>query len=83
MSMATLRLKRKTIEFDELSGHLDQRSRLYERNLRIKNMLRMQELMDEASFRRWKKLRFGGENPPADFDDLSQPMDMDKESDRP
>ncbi len=73
--MATLRLKRKTIDFEDLNDHLDQRSRLYERNLCIKNMLRMQELMDEESFRRWEKLRFGGENPPADFEDLSQPMD--------
>ncbi len=75
--MATLRLKRKTIDFEDLNGHLDQRSRLYERNLLIKNMLRMQELMDEESFRRWKKLRFGGENPPADYEDWSHPMDKD------
>lgn len=75
--MATLRLKRKTIDFEDLNGHLDQRSRLYERNLRIKNMLRMQELMDEESFRRWRKLRFAGETPPADYEGLNHPIDKD------
>ena len=64
--MPDLKLKRDTVNYDGLNEHLDQKSRLYERNLQIKNMLRMQELLNEESFRKWKKLRFGGESPPAD-----------------
>jgi len=66
--MPVLRLKRNTVDCNGLNEHLDQRSRLFERNLYIKNMLRMQELLDEESFRKWKKLRFGGEPPPADLE---------------
>lgn len=65
--MTDLRLKRETMEYDGLNEHLDQRSQLYERNLLIKNMLRMQELLNEDSFRKWKKLRFSGGEPPADL----------------
>jgi len=65
--MSNLRLKRETVDYDGLNEHLDQRSQLYERNLLIKNMLRMQELLDEEPFRKWKKLRFSGGEPPADL----------------
>ena len=61
--MAELRLKRKKVDYSDLSEHLDQRSKLYERNLHIKNSLRMQELLNAESFRKWKKLRCGGQNP--------------------
>ncbi|MDH5764197.1 MAG: hypothetical protein OEZ51_14595 [Nitrospinota bacterium] len=64
--MPDLRLKPEKVDYGDLSEHLDQQSRLYERNLHIKNSLRMQELLNEESFRKWKKLRFGGQNPPAD-----------------
>lgn len=64
--MADLKLKREKEDYSDLNEHLDQRSKLYERNLRIKNSLRMQELLNEESFRKWKKLRFSGQNPPAD-----------------
>ena len=66
--MADLRLKEEKTDYNGLSEHLDQRSKLYERNLRIKNSLRMQELLNEESFRKWKKLRFDGQNPPADLE---------------
>ncbi len=66
--MAHLRLKDETMDYSGLSEHLDQRSKLYVRNLRIKNSLRMQELLNEESFRKWKKLRFEGQNPPADLE---------------
>ena len=66
--MAHLRLKEERMDYSDLSEHLDQRSKLYERNLRIKNSLRMQELLNEESFRKWKKLRFEGQNPPADLE---------------
>jgi len=61
--MAELRLKREKVYYSDLSEHLDQRSKLYERNLHIKNSLRMQELLNAESFRKWKKLRCGGQNP--------------------
>lgn len=64
--MANLRLKDQKIDYSGLSDHLDQQSKLYQRNLYIKNSLRMQELLNEESFRKWKKLRSGGHNPPAD-----------------
>ncbi len=70
--MPDLRLKRYTVDYNGLNEPLDQRSRLFERNLYIKNMLRMQELLDEESFRKWKKLRFGGEHPPADLEPTDQ-----------
>ena len=70
--MAHLRLKDEKINYDGLSEHLDQRSKLYERNLRIKNSLRMQELLSEESFRKWKKLRFEGQHPPADLEPSDQ-----------
>ena len=66
--MADLRLKEDKVDYSDLSEHLDQRSKLYERNLRIKNSLRMQELLNEESFRKWKKLRYEGKNPPADLE---------------
>jgi len=66
--MAHLRLKDERMDYSGLNEHLDQRSKLYERNLRIKNSLRMQELLNEESFRKWKKLRFEGQNPPADLE---------------
>jgi hypothetical protein len=47
--MAELRLKREKVDY---SG-----------NLHIKNSLRMQELLNAESFRKWKKLRCGGQNP--------------------
>ena len=65
--MAELRLRREKIDYGDLNGHLDQKSRIYERNLHIKNLLRMQELLDEESFRKWKKLRFSDGHPPADI----------------
>ena len=61
--MAELWLKREKVDYSDLSEHLDQRSKLYERNLHIKNSLRMQELLNAESFRKWKKLRCGGQNP--------------------
>ena len=70
--MAHLRLKDEKENYSGLSEHLDQRSKLYERNLRIKNSLRMQELLNEESFRKWKKLRFEGQNPPADLEPSDQ-----------
>ena len=70
--MAHPRLKDENVDFSGLSEHLDQRSKLYERNLRIKNSLRMQELLNEESFRKWKKLRFEGQNPPADLEPSDQ-----------
>ena len=70
--MDHLRLKDEKVDYDALSEHLDQRSKLYERNLRIKNSLRMQELLNEESFRKWKKLRFEGQNPPADLEPSDQ-----------
>ena len=56
--MAHLRLKEEKMDYSSLSEHLDQRSKLYERNLRIKNSLRMQELLDEQSFRKVEKTTF-------------------------
>ncbi len=70
--MADLRLKRETADYGDMSEHLDQQSKLYERNLHIKNSLRMQELLNVESFRKWKKLRFGGQNPPADLEPSDQ-----------
>ena len=61
--MAELRLKREKVDYNGMSEHLDQQSKLYERNLHIKNSLRMQELLNAESFRKWKKLRCGGQNP--------------------
>ncbi len=61
--MPDLRLKREKVDYSDLSEHLDQRSKLYEQNLHIKNSLRMQELLNAESFRKWKKLRCGGQNP--------------------
>ena len=61
--MAELWLKREKVDYSDLSEHMDQRSKLYERNLHIKNSLRMQELLNAESFRKWKKLRCGGQNP--------------------
>jgi hypothetical protein len=72
-SMAHLRLKEEKVDYNGLSEHLDQRSKLYERNLHIKNSLRMQELLNEESFRKWKKLRFEGHNPPADLEPSDHP----------
>jgi len=66
--MTNIKLKREQPDYGDLNEHLDQRSKLYERNLRIKNSLRMQELLNEESFRKWKKLRYGGQNPPADIE---------------
>jgi hypothetical protein len=66
--MTELRLKQEKMDYNGLNEHLDQRSKLYERNLHIKNSLRMQELLNEESFRKWKKLRSGGQNPPADME---------------
>ncbi len=71
--MANLRLKDEKLDYSGLNEHLDQRSKLYERNLRIKNSLRMQELLNEESFRKWKKLRFEGHNPPADLEPTDRP----------
>ncbi len=62
--MAELWLKREKVDYSDLSEHMDQRSKLYEQNLHIKNSLRMQELLNAESFRKWKKLRSGGQNPP-------------------
>ena len=70
--MPDLRLKPDTMDYNGLNEHLDQQSRLFERNLHIKNLLRMQELLDEESFRKWKKLRFGGKPPPADLEPTGQ-----------
>ncbi|MDH3257458.1 MAG: hypothetical protein OEM27_07555 [Nitrospinota bacterium] len=70
--MADLRLKGEKADYSDLSEHLDQRSKLYERNLHIKNSLRMQELLNAESFRKWKKLRSGGQNPPADLEPSNQ-----------
>ncbi|MEE8259509.1 MAG: hypothetical protein V3R14_00775 [Nitrospinaceae bacterium] len=66
--MPDLRLKREKADYNDLNEHLDQQSKLYERNLHIKNSLRMQELLNAESFRKWKKLRSGGQNPPADLE---------------
>ena len=66
--MVELRLKREQADYSDMSEHLDQQSKLYERNLHIKNSLRMQELLNTESFRKWKKLRSGGHNPPADLE---------------
>jgi hypothetical protein len=66
--MADLRLKREQVDYRDMNEHLDQQSKLYERNLHIKNSLRMQELLNAESFRKWKKLRFGEHNPPADLE---------------
>jgi hypothetical protein len=71
--MPDLRLKREIVDFNVWNEHIDRRSRLFERNLHIRNLLRMQELLDEESFRKWKKLRFGGENPPASLEPTDQP----------
>ncbi len=70
--MVELRLKRENVDYSDLNEHLDQQSKLYERNLHIKNSLRMQELLNAESFRKWKKLRFGGQNPPADLEPSNQ-----------
>ena len=70
--MGHLRLKEEKVDYNALNEHLDQQSKLYERNLRIKNSLRMQELLNEESFRRWKKSRFVGQNPPADLEPSDQ-----------
>ncbi len=75
--MPGLRLKPDTVNYNGLNEHLDQKSRLYERNLLIKNMLRMQELLNEESFRKWKKLRFGGDNPPTDLAHSGPQVDKD------
>lgn len=71
--MPDLRLKPEIVDYFGWNEHLNQRSRLFERNLHIKNMLRMQELLDEESFRKWNKLRFGGENPPTSLEPTDQP----------
>ena len=70
--MPDLRLKPETVDYNVLNEHLEQQSRLFERNLHIKNLLRMLELLDAESFRKWKKLRFGGEHPPADLEPTDQ-----------
>ena len=70
--MPDLRLKREIVDFKVWNQQLDRSSRLFERNLHIRNLLRMQELLDEESFRKWKKLRFGGEPPPADLEPTDQ-----------
>jgi len=70
--MPDLRLKPDTVDYNGFKEHLDQQSRIFQRNLHIKNLLRMQELLDEESFRKWKKLRFGGEPPPADLEPTDQ-----------
>jgi hypothetical protein len=70
--MAELRLKREKLYYSDLNEHLDQRSKLYERNLHIKNSLRMQELLNAESFRKWKKLRCGGQNPPPSLEPSNQ-----------
>ena len=70
--MAELRLKREAADYNDLNDHLDQQSKLYERNLHIKNSLRMQELLNAESFRKWKRLRYGGHNPPADLEPSNQ-----------
>ena len=70
--MVELRLKREKVDYSDLNEHLDQQSKLYERNLHIKNSLRMQELLNAESFRRWKKLRHGEQTPPADLEPSSQ-----------
>ncbi|NIQ01232.1 MAG: hypothetical protein GWM98_13205 [Nitrospinaceae bacterium] len=73
--MDTLKARGEQVKWKDLSQHLERKSRLYERNLHIKNLLRMQELLDEESFRKWKKLRFGGQHPPAandPFDNLNR-----------
>lgn len=72
--MSSLRYKKDRIDLGDFNEYLDQKSRIYERNLHIKNMLRMQELMDEESFQKWKKLRFGGENPPVAGQDPEQTL---------
>ena len=66
--MAELRLKREKVDYNGMSEHLDQQSKLYERNLHIKNSLRMQELLNTESFQKWKKLRSKGGDPPADLE---------------
>jgi hypothetical protein len=71
-NMVKLRLKRDKVDYSDMSEHLDQQSKLYERNLHIKNSLRMQELLNAESFRKWKKLRSGGDNPPADLEPSDQ-----------
>jgi hypothetical protein len=70
--MGELRLKREKVDYTDMNEHLDQQSKLYERNLHIKNSLRMQELLNAESFRKWKKLRSGGHNPPADLEPSDQ-----------
>ena len=70
--MVDLKLKREKADYRDINEHLDQQSKLYERNLHIKNSLRMQELLNAESFRKWKKLRSGGHNPPADLEPSSQ-----------
>jgi len=70
--MAELRMKREAADYNDLNDHLDQQSKLYERNLHIKNSLRMQELLNAESFRKWKRLRYGGHNPPADLEPPNQ-----------
>ena len=57
--MVELRLKREQADYSDMSEHLDQQFKLYERNLHIKSSLRMQELLNAESFRKWKKLRSG------------------------
>ena len=70
--MVELRLKREKSNYKDLNEHLDQQSKIYERNLHIKNSLRMQELLNAESFRKWKKLRHSGQNPPADLEPSGQ-----------
>ena len=70
--MAELRLKHEKVDYNGLNEHLDQQSKLYERNLHIKNSLRMQELLNAESFRKWKKLRSGGHNPSPDLEPSNQ-----------
>ena len=71
-NMVELRLKREQVDYSDMNEHLDQQSKLYERNLHIKNSLRMQELLNAESFRKWKRLRSGGHNPPADLEPSDQ-----------
>jgi len=47
-------------ETDGLTEELDRQAEIYERHLHARNFMRMQELLDESSFKRWNDRRMAG-----------------------
>ena len=43
-----------------LTKELDRQAQIFERHLHARNFMRMQELLDESSFKRWNDRRMAG-----------------------